>query len=115
MANDKSKTHDDTIKGNDSPILTNIPNDHNFKQEHELLKEYVVRLSKELRKLQQNSEVGPISSSPAKIGSKFDRIELPKWMLDSSIMAPIFNAYDTRIQGLASFVEEQGTQDTCIL
>ena len=108
---DNSNNDDDAMTEIVSQILTHFPNEHNLKQENELLKEYVVRLSKELRKLQQNSEVGPIPFPATQIKNKVDRIEVPQWMLDSSIMSPIFIAYDTRIQELALFVEEQGMLD----
>jgi hypothetical protein len=111
MMKDNSKNDDDAMTEIVSQILTHFPNEHNLKQENELLKEYVVRLSKELRKLQQNSEVGPIPFPTTQIKSKVDRIEVPQWMLDSPIMSPIFIAYDARIQELALFVEEQGMLD----
>jgi len=90
-------------KEDEAPSITSNSNDNNLKRENEFLKDNVMRLSKELL-IQQNSEVG---SSP-KIESKFDTLELPEWMLDSSVMSPIFTSYDSRIQELASFVEQQG-------
>ena len=91
-------------KEDEAPSIASNSNDHDLKKENEFLKDYVMRLSKELL-IQQNSEAG----SP-KIESKFDSLELPQWMLDSSVMSPIFTSYDSRVQELASFVEQQGAK-----
>ena len=37
-------------------------------------------------------------------------IELPPWMLEASIMSPLFLAYDARIEDLSVFIEQQGEQ-----
>jgi len=94
-------------KEDEAPSIASNSNDHDLKKENEFLKDHVMRLSKELRiqQNQQHSEAG----SP-KIESKFDILELPQWMLDSSVMSPIFTSYDSRVRELASFVEQQGAK-----
>jgi hypothetical protein len=77
-----------------------------YKDENQFLKDSIVRLTKELLVLQ--NEHGSNKENTTNDVKIEGGIEVPPWMMDSSIMSPLFTAYDMRIKQLSSFIEHQG-------
>jgi len=86
------------------------------KKENEFLKDYVTRLTKEMLHLQRNcnfeSDGSNKTADETIEGKEILRhasvVDLPLWMLDSNVIPPIFAAYDTRIEELSTYIEQQG-------
>jgi chromosome segregation ATPase len=68
-------------------------------RENAFLKEYVIRLSKELQRTQNNK------SRP----KAADSITLPSNVLDAGMCVPLFSEYDARIEELCTFLDQQGS------
>lgn len=82
-------------------------------KESRFLKDSVIRLTKELMTLQNEKpqyDNIPISNKLSK--EEIQNIVLPSWIMDSTIVSPLFVAYDDRIQELSSFIEHQGKRKT---
>lgn len=102
---DNTQTFEPSLK---EELRTTNDNDiTSLQQENSFLRDYCVRLSKELLQTQ--------AQSPNKQSTTIDRdstsseIELPDWMFDSSVMSPLFSSYDNRIRDLSNLIQEQGT------
>lgn len=78
-----------------------------LQQENTFLKDYCVRLSKEL--LQHQDQCRNKKSTTVGRDSISTEIELPGWMFESSVMSPLFSSYDDRIRDLSNLIQEQGT------
>ncbi|GFH44003.1 predicted protein [Chaetoceros tenuissimus] len=78
-----------------------------LQQEKSFLRDYCVRLSKEL--LQHQEQCPNKESTTIVRDSSLSEIELPEWMFDSSVMSPLFSSYDNRIRDLSNLIQEQGT------
>lgn len=75
------------------------------KSEQDFLKDCVIRLTKELlsyQQLQQNEQSSDLHQND-------HAIDLPKWMLESTVLSPLFIAYDAKIQELSGMIEHQGS------
>lgn len=86
---------------------------HDLSVENNFLKEYIARLHQELSFTQESLETNSQnnkSTTNSTTSTKQHGIPLPNWMLSSSIMSPLFTAYDTRIHKLLELLEQQGNQ-----
>jgi hypothetical protein len=103
-----------------STIVTNSQENKseldNLKKENEFLRDYVMRLTKEMLHLQEhdchfesdeNHRSGRVGGKRAQEHAEI-AMELPLWMLDSNVIPPIFTAYDMRIAELSTYIEQQG-------
>lgn len=107
----------ETTSNNAEPYESSLkeeePHKHNndvasLQQENSFLKDYCVRLSKELlQHKEQCRNKEPIENHDG--DSTSCEIELPDWMFDSLVMSPLFSTYDDRIRDLSNLIEEQGT------
>ena len=107
---DANNNNNDKDSGNQSDLKTNVDDlSSSWEEENQFLKDNVIRLTKELLTLQNES-------NGTKIFSRFNEkdienlnlIEIPPWMLDGAIISPLFLSYDNRIKELSSFIEQQG-------
>ena len=107
---DANNINNDKDSGNQSDLKTNVDDlSSSWEEENQFLKDNVIRLTKELLTLQNES-------NGTKIFSRFNEkdienlnlIEIPPWMLDGAIISPLFLSYDNRIKELSSFIEQQG-------
>jgi hypothetical protein len=87
------------------------------KKENEFLKDYVMRLTKEMLHLQKNGHLDldgnhnkttDQTTGGKRVRGHISSMELPLWMLDSNVIPPIFDAYDMRIEELSTYIEQQG-------
>lgn len=93
-----------------------------LKKENDFLRDYVMRLTKEMLHLQEHDcrfESDENHHSKAMLdgrnggkqaqGHAEIAVDLPLWMLDSNVIPPIFVAYDMRIAELSTYIEQQGS------
>lgn len=76
-------------------------NDITLRKENDFLKNQVERLNKELAGFQKNDGKN--------LSCDNNDIELPEWITDSQLVAPLFRAYDNRIKELSTCIEQQGS------
>ena len=100
------ETTSNTTEASEEPETTN-DNVAFLQQENTFLKDYCVRLSKEL--LQHQEQCRNKKSTTGGRDSTSSEIELPGWMFESSVMSPLFSSYDDRIRDLSNLIQEQGT------
>jgi len=81
-------------------------------EEIQFLKDYVERLQNELSYYQAN--ISQHKTNDDINSGKKCCIELPKWMLSSNVMSPLFQAYDRRINELMILLDQQGLQLTAL-
>ena len=107
---DANNNNNEKDSGNQLDLKTNVDDlSSSWEEENQFLKDNVIRLTKELLTLQNES-------NGTKIFSRFNEkdienlnlIEIPPWMLDGAIISPLFLSYDNRIKELSSFIEQQG-------
>lgn len=68
-------------------------------RENKFLKDYVIRLSKELKRAQNNENRT----------NRSDPVTLPSNVFDENMCIPLFSEYDARIEELCTFLEQQGS------
>ncbi len=83
-------------------------------EENKFLKETVIRLTKELLACQKGQCPNENGISNQNTSNGENEIEIPNWILKSSVVSPLFSAYDARIKELSSYIEHQGEVATII-
>lgn len=79
----------------------NVKESDGLRRENDFLKDYVIRLSKELQRKSQNHSSNYKHLDPA--------ISLSSDVVDGQVCIPLFHAYDSRIEELCIFLDQQGS------
>ena len=106
---EKSGSNTDVPSSNDMPLSNDVSPSNDgksseqrdeLKKENRFLKEYVTRLSIELKFFHEKTGL-------KNEGMNSTTMELPDWMTSSNVMSPLFLAYDTKINQLNSIIQNQ--------